>query len=144
MAENKKTSYNGIVVLDKPLFPDEEHPIYGVLFNIKEDFQHLVKGSGCIIEYVNYVAGLERFIKNGGKISPDGKEWILPDGEHSFPNNPSFCRFVSHLTKGTVNVSQYGFNDFIEVKEGETCEYNTRLVISKDLINRYTQYTTKQ
>ena len=84
-----------------------------------------------------YIVGSEQFIKNGGTISEDGRVWHLPDGVYSFLNNASLHRLVSHLMKGLVDVKKYEFDNYIEVKEGETDEDNTRLVLNKELIGRY-------
>lgn len=143
MAENRKTSYNGIAVISRPILVDNQY-IYGVLYNVKED-QGLIKQElGDIVEYIDYIVGVEQFIKNGGTISDDGRVWYLPDDVHSFLNNASLKRILTHLMKGLVDVRKYEFDDYIEVKEGETDEDNTRLVLKKDLIERYVNEHNKE
>lgn len=143
MVHLTETSFNGLAVISRPIKISDQY-IYGVLYNIQEEQKLIEKGLGDITEYVNYIVGTEQFIKNGGKISEDCKVWYLPDGVHSFTNNQALNRFLTHLMKGMVEVRKYEFDDLIEAKEGETDAENTRLVLNKDLIERYiNEHNTK-
>lgn len=136
MVHITETSFNGLAVISRPIKIGDQY-IYGVLYNVEEEQKLIEKGLGDITEYVNFIVGTEQFIKNGGKISEDCKVWYLPDNVHSFTNNQALNRFLTHLMKGMVEVRKYEFDDLIEAKEGETDEENTRLVLNKDLIDRY-------
>lgn len=139
---NLKTSFNGLAVIDRPIIIDNQ-PIYGVLFNVDEENILTEKGRGNINEYIAYLVGSEQFMKNGGTISEDCKVWYLPDGVHSFLNNSSLHRIVSHLMKGMVTVKKYEFDDFIVVLDGETDNDDLRIVLNKNLIDRYTDTIQK-
>ena len=135
--ERITTSFNGLAVLGRPITIDNQL-IYAVLYNIQVEKDLLEKGQGRIDDYIAFLAGTERFVKNGGSISDDNMNWYLPDEVHSFLNNPSFQRIVAHLMKGEVKVQKYEFEDFIESYEGETDSDEPRAVINKSLVERYT------
>lgn len=136
MVHITETSFNGLAVISRPIKIADQY-IYGVLYNVQEEQKLIEKGLGDITEYVNFIVGTEQFIKNGGKISEDCKVWYLPDGVHSFTYNQALNRFLTHLMNGMVEVRKYEFDDLIEAKDGETDEDNTRLVLKKELIDRY-------
>lgn len=134
--ETDTSYYNGIAVPDRPIIIDDI-PIYGVLYNQAEEELLKMKNMGDIVEYVSYLVATEQFIKNGGTVSDDGKNWFLPDGIHSFANNEAFNRIITHLMKGIVKVQKYEFDDFIIAKEGELDNAEPRMVINKRLVDRY-------
>lgn len=132
--------YNGIAVPERPIIIDNT-PIYGVLYNQAEE--ELLKID--IVEYISYLVATEQFIKNGGTVSEDGKIWFLPDGIHSFANNAALNRIITHLMKGMVKVQKYEFDNFIVAEEGELDNAEPRMVINKNLVDRYVnQADTKQ
>lgn len=135
--DNTKTTFNGLAVTDRPIIIDNT-PIYGVLYNVDEENKLTEKGRGNITEYISYLVGTGQHLKNHGTISEDCRVWYLPDGVHSFMNNSSLHRIVSHLMKGLVTVQKYEFDDFIEVQDGETDNDDSRIVLNKNLIDRYT------
>ena len=142
--ETDTSYYNGIAVPDQPIIIDDI-PIYGVLYNQGEEELLKMKNMGDIVEYVSYLVATEQFIKNGGTVSDDGKIWFLPDGIHSFANNASINRIITHLMTGIVKVKKYEFDDFIEVEEGELDNAEPRMIINKKLVDRYVnQVDTKQ
>lgn len=142
--ETDTSYYNGIAVPDRPIIIDDI-PIYGVLYNQAEEELLKMKNMGDIVEYVSYLVATEQFIKNGGTVSDDGKNWFLPDGIHSFANNEAFNRIITHLMNGIVKVQKYEFDDFIEVEEGELDNAEPRMIINKKLVDRYVnQVDTKQ
>lgn len=124
--------YNGIAFPERPIIIDNT-PIYGVLYNQAEE--ELLKID--IVEYIDYLLATERFIKNGGNVSEDGKIWYLPDGIHSLVNNAALNRIITHLMKGMVKVQKYEFDDFIEAEVGELDNAEPRMVINKKLVDRY-------
>ena len=130
--ETDTSYYNGIAVPERPIIIDNT-PIYGVLYNQAEE--ELLKID--IVEYIDYLLATERFIKNGGNVSEDGKIWYLPDGIHSLVNNAALNRIITHLMKGMVKVQKYEFDDFIEAEVGELDNAEPRMVINKKLVDRY-------
>lgn len=145
MTENEiKTTFNGLAVPNRPIIIDNI-PIYGVLYNIQQENNFIKIGDGMISEYVNHLVATEQFVKNGGTISDDCEVWYLPGGIHSFKNNAALDRITSHFVKGLVSVQKYEFDDFIAAAEGELDKNEPRLVISKNLVDRYTYlYNTLQ
>lgn len=136
--------YNGIAVPERPIIIDNT-PIYGVLYNQAEEELLKTKEFADILHYIYYLFATEQFIKNGGTVSEDGKNWFLPDGIHSFANNAALNRMITHLMKGMVKVQKYEFDDFIIAKEGELDNAEPRMIINKKLIDRYVnQANTKQ
>lgn len=130
--ETDTSYYDGIAVPERPIIIDNT-PIYGVLYNQAEE--ELLKID--IVEYIDYLLATERFIKNGGNVSEDGKIWYLPDGIHSLVNNAALNRIITHLMKGMVKVQKYEFDDFIEAEVGELDNAEPRMVINKKLVDRY-------
>lgn len=137
MAENTtKTSFNGLAVPDRPIILGST-PIYGLLYNIKEDDEITQMGQHNIVEYIDYLVAAEQFEKNGGVISEDNKTWYLPDGIHSLNCNGALERITTHMVKWMVSVQRYEFEDCIEAKDGELDDDEPRMVIKKDLVDRY-------
>lgn len=128
--------YNGIAVPERPIIIDKT-PIYGVLYNQVEEELLKTKEFADIFHYIYYLLATERFIKNGGTVSDDGKIWFLPDGIHSFANNAALNRIITHLMKGMVKVKKYEFDDFIVAEEGELDNAEPRMIINKKLVDRY-------
>ena len=146
MTENEiKTTFNGLAVPNRPIIVDNSK-IYGVLYDPKQEAS-LMQGEGTIseyidhlvvIEYIDHLVTTEQFLKNGGTISDDDVIWHLPNRIHSFKNNATLHQITAHLVKGMVSTQKYEFDDFIVATEGELDKEDPRLVISKNLVDRYT------
>ena len=137
MTENEiKTTFNGLAVPNKPIIVDNSK-IYGVLYDPKQEAS-LMQGEGTISEYIDHLVATEQFLKNGGTISDDDVIWHLPNRIHSFKNNATLHQITAHLVKGMVSTQKYEFDDFIVATEGELDKEDPRLVISKNLVDRYT------
>lgn len=124
-----ENNYNGLAVLSVPITIGKKK-IYGVLYNSKTD-------SETLSQYIDFLAGTEIFIWNGGTVSDDARVWNLPDDVHSFLANQSLIRIVSHLMKGVVQFKKIELDEPIEWKDNEVDFEENRLVISRDLIDRY-------
>ena len=144
MTENEiKTTFNGLAVPNRPIIVDNSK-IYGVLYDPKQEAS-LMQGEGTISEYIDHLVATEQFLKNGGTISDDDVIWHLPNRIHSFKNNATLHQITAHLVKGMVSTQKYEFDDFIVATEGELDKEEPRLVISKNLVDRYTYlYNTLQ
>lgn len=137
MTENEiKTTFNGLAVPNRPIIVDNSK-IYGVLYDPKQEAS-LMQGEGTISEYIDHLVATEQFLKNGGTISDDDVIWHLPNRIHSFKNNATLHQITAHLVKGMVSTQKYEFDDFIVATEGELDKEDPRLVISKNLVDRYT------
>lgn len=137
MTENEiKTTFNGLAVPNRPIIVDNSK-IYGVLYDPKQEAS-LMQGEGTISEYIDHLVATEQFLKNGGTISDDDVIWHLPNRIHSFKNNATLHQITDHLVKGMVSTQKYEFDDFIVATEGELDKEDPRLVISKNLVDRYT------
>ena len=145
MTENEiKTSFKGLAVPSRPIIIDSSK-IYGVLYDLKQEATLMQIGDGTISEYIDHLVATEQFVKNGGIVSDDCTVWFLPDGIHSLCSNAALDRITAHMVKGMVSVKKYEFDDFIVAAEGELDKEEPRLVISKNLVDRYTGlYNTKQ
>lgn len=139
-----KTSFKGLAVPSRPIIIDN-YKIYGILYDLRQEAMFMQIGEGTISEYIDLLVATEQFVKNGGTVSDDGRIWYLPDGIHSFSSNAALDRITAHMVKGMVRTKKYEFDDFIVAAEGELDKEEPRLVISKNLVDRYTNlYNTKQ
>ena len=133
-----KKVFNSIAVLDRPVEIENEL-IYGVLYDAEEEKEESKTPGHGVEPYINYLVATERWERNGGHISAGGEFWELPDGIHTFECNHSFERIVSHLMKGEVKISRFEFDRPIECMEGEVLRIEPRIVLSRELIDRYTK-----
>ena len=127
--------YDGIVVLDRPISIDDKQ-IYGVLFNVELELIRR-ENEDDILDYVDYLVGVERFMQNGGTVSDDGSIWTLPEERATFRYDAGLGRIVGHLMKGEVKFRKYDLGNRIEWNDGEVDDENTCLVISPALIDRH-------
>ena len=133
-----KKVFNSIAVLDRPIEIENEL-IYGLLYDAEEEKEESKTPGHGIEPYINYLVATERWERNGGHISVGGEFWEHPDGIHTFECTHSFERAVSHLMKGEVRISRFEFDHPIECREGEVLGIEPRIVLSRELIDRYTK-----
>lgn len=139
-----KTSFKGLAVPSRPIIIDNSK-IYGILYDLRQEAMFMQIGEGTISEYIDHLVATEQFVKNGGTVSDNCEVWYLPDGIHSFSSNAALDRITSHMVKGMVRTKKYEFDDFIVAAEDELDKEEPRLVISKNLVDRYTNlYNTLQ
>lgn len=126
---------NGIIVFDEPLCFGEGNVVYGILYNNEIEKQN--EETHPISDYVSYLAGIEKIIKNGVPLE-DGEGWEFPKENVTVTGNlDSLARFVSIFFKGNVGFKTYTFNDPIVWGKDEVDEDDNNLIINTSLISRY-------
>lgn len=134
-------NYNGLIVLTRPAQIGDRR-IYGVLYNTQEELELQNKYKRDTLDYVSYMMGVERWVKNGGKVSDDGKTWFFPDGKQT-GLNLGLKYVVQQLMKNTYEYERYEFDGPIEFDESQVDDVEPRLVLDKKVIDKYLNIQNK-
>ena len=133
----QKNDMTGLVIFERPIQIAEKN-IYGIIYDTKAEQINTENGND-LSDFVSYLVGCERFLKNGGSISKDGKIWSYPDGVHELMCNHSLFRLLDLLMRDIVKIKTIEFEQPIEWNEGEVDEDGSPcLILDSALIERYT------
>ena len=133
----QKNDMTGLVIFERPI-QIANNSIYGIIYDKKTE-QINTENVNYLSDFVSYLVGCERFLKNGGLISKDGKIWYYPDGVHELMCNHSLFRLLDLLMRDIVKIKTIEFDQPIEWNEGEVDEDGSPcLILDRALIERYT------
>ena len=133
----QKNNMTGLVIFERPI-QIANNSIYGIVYNKRTEQRNTENGNN-LADYVSYLVGCEKFLKNGGTISDDGKLWSYPDGVHELMCNHSLFRLLELLMRDIVKIKTIEFDQPIEWNEGEVDEDGSPcLILDRALIERYT------
>ena len=133
--KNQQFRPTGLAILDRPLSL-EGATVYGVIYDkdMEKDYEETISE---LQFYITYLVGAEQFMKNGGCISGDLKQWSIPDCHISVTFNSGFCTLLHTLMNGLVGYKTIEFDTPIEWENGEVDKDVPTLVVSKSLIEKY-------
>lgn len=134
----QKHNMTGMAIFGRPI-QIENNTIYGIVYDKKVEQRNKENGND-LSDYVSYMVGCERFLKNGGTISDDGRLWSYPDGVHELLCNRSLYRLLEMLMRDIVRIKVLEFEQPIEWNEGEVDDESSPcFIIDTALIERYTK-----